>query len=160
MFRVQPLGVFGAAAAFISAVGCAAGPSTTHAASLPDSGSVVRPNDHANRVVSRRAQQYVAQLGAARDRSVEQNINDAAAHGARVFRVPIYVVWDPTTRSTYFVPKSDIRQTAQGVVVELASGPKALSRDAKVDSKPQYTYTFAHGSESDPDPSTDAVRVK
>jgi hypothetical protein len=158
MFKVQPLGALGAVAALVCVVGCGNGAGTTHAASLPNTG--VRPDDRANRVVSSRAQHYVAQLRAARDRTVEQNIDDAAAHGARVFRVPTYVVFDPSTNSSYAVAKSDIHETAQGIVVDTATGPKTLSHNAKVSSTPQYSYTFVHGSEQDPDPATGAVRVK
>ena len=158
MFKVQPLGALGAVAALVCVVGCGNGAGTTHTASLPNSG--VQPNDRANRVVSSRAQHYIAQLNASRDRTVEQNIDDAAAHGARVFRVPIYIVWDPSTNSSYAMPKSNIHETARGIIVDTATGPKVLSRNAKVASKPQYTYTFVHGSDRDPDPAAGAVRLK
>ena len=158
MFKLQPLAALGLVSSLVCIVGCGNGASTTHAGSLPNGG--VRPNDRANRIVSSRAQHYVAQLRASHDRTVEQNINDAAAHGARVFRVPVYIVWDPSTNSSYAVPKSNIHETPQDIVVDTATGPKALSHSAKVLSKPQYTYSFVHRSESDPDPATGAVRVK
>jgi hypothetical protein len=160
MFKAQPLGALRFAAALVFLAGCGSGAGTSHAASLPESGSVVRPNDRANRVVSSRAQHYVAQLGVARDRTVEQNISDAASRGARVFRVPTYIVWDPSTSSTYAVSKSEIHETAQGIAVDTATGRKLLSRDAKVNPNPRYGYMFVRGSESDPDPSTGAIRVK
>jgi hypothetical protein len=158
MFKVQPLGALGAVAALVCVVGCGSGAGTTHAASLPNSG--VQPNDRSNRVVSSRSQRYVAQLRAARDQDVEQNIDNAVARGARVFRVPTYVVFDPSTNSSYAVAKSDIHETAQGIVVDTATGPKTLSHDAKVQSHPQYSYMIVRGSEHDPDPATGAIRVK
>jgi hypothetical protein len=77
-----------------------------------------------------------------------------------VFRVPTYVVWDPSTKSTFALSKSDIHETGQGIVVDTATGPKVLSRDAMIDPKPQFSYRFVHGSESDPDPATGAIRVR
>ena len=158
MFNVRPLGAFGAVVALFCVAGCGSGAGTTHAASLPNGG--VRPNDHANRVVSSRGQQYVNQFSVLRGRPVDQNINEAAAHGARVFRVPTYVVFDPTTNSTFTLPKSNIHETANGIVLDRGNGLVTLSRAAKVSTKPQYTYLFVHGTQQDPDPATGAVRIR
>jgi len=158
MVNLRTLSSLAVLAALVSVASCQSGAEATRTASLPN--GVIRPNDHANRLVSSRGRHYITQLRAPRDRTVEENIDDAAGHGARVFRVPVYVVWDPSAHSTYTTPKSSIHETPHGIVLDTATGPKALSRDATVSRKPQYTYLFVRGSASDPNPATGAIRVR
>lgn len=157
MVKTRPLGAYGALAALILVAGCAGGAGTTRATTLPDAG--VRPNDHANRVVSSRGRQYAAKLDALRDRPVQQSIDEAAAHGARVFRVPTYVITDPATHASYHLPKTLFHHTPNGIVIDGTAGPVRLSHAAQVSSTPQYSYVFVHGPH-DPDPAMGAVRVR
>lgn len=129
-----------------------------HADTLPGSG--VRPNDSANRLLTSRGRRYASAMRTAMQKPIGQSIDDAVARGARVFRVPQVVVVDPSSNRIFTVPKNDVHQTVDRVVLYEGAHAVALSKSAKVLRTPQYAYLFVSGSNPDPDPSVGAVRVK
>jgi hypothetical protein len=154
MFKVQPLGAAGALLVLICAAGCGG----SHVTTLPAAG--VQPNEHANSVVTSRSRKFATAFRTAMRKTPEQNIADAAAQGARVFRVPSILVYDPASHLTLRVPARAVRRTPNGIV--LFEGPHsiALSHAAKISAVPQSTYLFVRGPQSDPDAASGAVRIR
>lgn len=143
-----------AALAFGGMTACGGG----HADTLP--GSAVRPNHSANRLLTSRGRRYANDMRTTMQKPIEQSIDEAAARGARVFRVPQVVVVDASSNRIFTVPKNDLHQMVDRVVLYQGAHAITLSNSAKVLRTPQYAYVFVSGSNPDPDPSVGAVRVK
>lgn len=155
MFKVQPLGATCALLALACAAGCGSGHTMS---SVPDAG--VQQKQDANRVLTSRERKHASTLRAVMSKTPEQNIDDAVAHGARVFRVPTVLVYDPVSRRTFRLPAKEIHRTANGIVLFHGSRSVALSGAARVSTAPQYTYLFVRGSHVDPDAGSGAVRIR
>jgi hypothetical protein len=147
----------GASCAALAVLFLAACTGGTRSASVPAGAAKA---DSANRTVTARGRHFATTLSAVSSVPIETAVDRAAAKGMRVFRIEQVAVVDPVSHQSFDVPRSEVRQTADGIVLFEGAKRIALSPQAHIASPKHYGYIFRRGSQSDPDPRLHAERIR